>query len=346
MLSFDDITNRFKRMPQFSYNPFSDYFSITSNTCFGSSVTNLGTVNIRNDSSTDQIYIAAYSNSYAPQINFYRRRASTDVSNGDYLGTVAWWANTAGGSQTSTMIQAQYVGNGTNQLTRLIFRVSGNEAMMLDENKALRLYNANNDVITMAVPSSSASWNFTLPPNNGDANQFLLTNGSGVSTWNSVTTSLIPDFSTAVNQLIQDYFSAMTDYSFDIDSSGSTTVDVGIDLTSRVVFVYENGVMKRYGATKDYTYSGALITFTYTVRSSWIKVTVSDVGVTEIGYDVDNVGQTVFNTGVSLAGKRVTVLENGVQKRPGGSYDFTTSGTSVTFNYTVRNAWVDIIVYI
>jgi hypothetical protein len=169
---------------------------------------------------------------------------------------------------------------------------------------------------------------------------------SGRSSADCHPTTAITDFNLTVNSLISNYFSSMTDYSFDLDATGSTTVDVGIDLSTRIIYVYENGVLKREGATYDFQKSGTLVVFNYTVKNSWVKVVISDVGVNEYSFDADSIGQTAFNVGFDMTAKRVIVLENGVQKREGITYDYTIAGSTVTFNYTVKNSWVRIIVYI
>jgi len=50
---------------------------------------------------------------------------------------------------------------------------------------------AGTDAITIVVPSSITAWTFTLPPDNGDANEVLTTDGSGVTTWEP-STGLVP----------------------------------------------------------------------------------------------------------------------------------------------------------
>lgn len=44
-------------------------------------------------------------------------------------------------------------------------------------------YAGGTDKITVAAPALSASWSFTLPPDDGNADELLRTDGSGVSTW-------------------------------------------------------------------------------------------------------------------------------------------------------------------
>lgn len=52
-----------------------------------------------------------------------------------------------------------------------------------------RFYNSvNSNTVTLRPGTTSASWNFTLPTNDGDAGQFLQTDGSGAASWQTVTT--------------------------------------------------------------------------------------------------------------------------------------------------------------
>ena len=59
---------------------------------------------------------------------------------------------------------------------------------------------AGSDEVQFSSPVLGAAWTFTLPPDNGDANEFLRTDGNGTTTWepeadgvigNEVTLSLI-----------------------------------------------------------------------------------------------------------------------------------------------------------
>src|SRR5574343_210415 len=40
-------------------------------------------------------------------------------------------------------------------------------------------------VVTVAVPAVAGTWTLTLPDNNGNANDVLTTDGSGVTTWDA-----------------------------------------------------------------------------------------------------------------------------------------------------------------
>lgn len=53
----------------------------------------------------------------------------------------------------------------------------------------MALQDASSNTVTIQKSAGAASWTLTLPPNDGDANQVLQTNGSGVSTWVSAATA-------------------------------------------------------------------------------------------------------------------------------------------------------------
>lgn len=52
---------------------------------------------------------------------------------------------------------------------------------------ALKLTGATSGTVTQTVAAAAGTWTFTVPPDDGDAGEFLQTNGSGVSTWETVT---------------------------------------------------------------------------------------------------------------------------------------------------------------
>jgi len=47
----------------------------------------------------------------------------------------------------------------------------------------ITIYDAAGNAVTIDLPALDASWSFTLPANDGDANQFLKTDGSGNTSW-------------------------------------------------------------------------------------------------------------------------------------------------------------------
>lgn len=60
----------------------------------------------------------------------------------------------------------------------------------------------------------------------------------------------------------------------------------------------------------------------------------ASAGATSID-DFTSTGQTQFTASVTLTGKKVLVMHNGVGKRIGADYDYTISGSVVTFTYTI-----------
>jgi hypothetical protein len=69
--------------------------------------------------------------------------------------------------------------------------------------KIIRLADSAFNAIDLTMPDPITSWEWTLPPNDGDAGQFLQTDGSGVTTWATPTgganTSLSNLSATAIN---------------------------------------------------------------------------------------------------------------------------------------------------
>jgi len=54
----------------------------------------------------------------------------------------------------------------------------------------LILYDGSDHAITIGVPAIAASWTLTLPTVNGDASQYLQTDGAGATTWATVTSGI------------------------------------------------------------------------------------------------------------------------------------------------------------
>lgn len=366
--SFDDVSKRIKRLSKVFVSVYAsaDLYNIQANTIIGAEAsTNFNAEDaaliIGVNSSTNHLFLQSRSNTNHPCLNFERRRDNgATVQSGDKLGEIRFFAATSNGWQSPSVIKSVYAGNGATFLSTLEFYTSGNIGAALNHDSSFILYNGSNHSVSLRVGATSANYNWVFPLAQGSANQLLANDGSGNLSFvypshnillnrdaaDCHPTSAITNFTTDVNNLITSYFSNFTDYGFDADATGTTTFDLGFSIVSRKVYVSENGVLKREGATYDYQKSGSEVVFNYTVQNSWVNVSVSDVGATDHNYDVDNTGQTTFNTGSPLGTKRVSIYENGQMKREGASFDFTRSGNNIVFNYTVRNAWVLIIVYI
>lgn len=328
IVSFDDVTNRLKRLANFFYDTVNDKFIFSTKVNIGDTGLSDGKLNAQDNNSSSTVYASSWSNSNYPTYNLRRRRsAGANLNNGDTLGALRFWTGTSSGDQTSASITSTYQGDGATFLSDMTFKVSNLNAFKITSDLGFRYYNTSGASVTWKVHASSASYTLTLPSTTGMAGQILATDGAGNLLWDNKTNVDI------------------TDYSFD-SGAGQTNFDTGIALTTQRIVVTENGAVKREGATYDFTRSGTEVIFNYSVINSWVNVTVyAVVSLTDFHFDVSNSGQTAFNTGLALAGKRVIVYENGILKREGASFDYTNSGTTVTMNYTVRNAWVMIFVY-
>jgi hypothetical protein len=133
---------------------------------------------------------------------------------------------------------------------------------------------------------------------------------------------------------------------FDVTNpSGQSIFSTGQDLSGSSVLVYEEGIARREGV--DYSVSGSDIIFSYSVKQGqWVSVHVSNADTTAMDFDTAVNGETVFDVGTVLAGKSVQVYEEGILRRIGAAKDYTISGTTVVFNYTViGNTWVRILVF-
>lgn len=62
---------------------------------------------------------------------------------------------------------------------------------------------------------------------------------------------------------------------FDVGVGGETNFDTATALAGKTVQVYENGILRRVGAAKDYTISGTEVVFNYTViEGTWVRILV------------------------------------------------------------------------
>jgi hypothetical protein len=106
-------------------------------------------------------------------------------------------------------------------------------------------------------------------------------------------------------------------------------------------------------ATSNYTYTlpaapvnGAFLRVDTTGGSPVLSWEFSSNTRNEFNFDVTSPsGQITFETEISLNGKFVKVLTNGVLQREGALHDYLISGTQVVFNSAVpKNGWVRIVV--
>lgn len=334
LISFDDATGRLKRLSGAFYNAITNVFRIENKVQIGPSVdvnTNITdpVLLLQNNDNEAHLLIQTRSNANNPTISFEKRRASgATIQNGDQLGNFRWYAATAGGWQSSSEIQCQYMGDGTSFDTRFIFKVSNKKALQIESDLSVNFFNSTGNSVCLKVHPTSSIYCLTLPETQGTYGQVLTTDGNGNLTWE--------------NKVNID----ITDHNFITDNNGQDTFDTGTPLTSQRIVVSENGIVKREGVTHDWYRSGTNVIFNYLSKNSWVQVSVqSAVSLSDFHFDVGNSGQTDFNVGVTLSGKRVLVYENGVLKREGASFDYTIAGTIVTMNYSILNSWILIFVY-
>jgi hypothetical protein len=82
-----------------------------------------------------------------------------------------------------------------------------------------------------------------------------------------------PVINTWVNVTVYGIVS-LSDFHFDVSNSGQTEFVCEVDLTGKRVLVYENGALKREGASFDYTSAGSTVTMNYLVKNAWVLILV------------------------------------------------------------------------
>jgi len=127
----------------------------------------------------------------------------------------------------------------------------------------------------------------------------------------------------------------------DYTSTGQTDFVYLDGLLNKIEVVMHNGILKKLGS--DYTVLNDTVSFLYTIPAGhW--VTIFGLPNAMGRDDITSAGQTQFTASSDLTGKNVLVVHNGLPRRPGGGYDYTTSGSVVTFNYTIPNGdWISIL---
>ena len=118
------------------------------------------------------------------------------VTNGTTVGDVqtffgASFVTWSGNTQTFTASQFFNVNSPALSVRSLTPSLAG--VLRLFEGSA----NGTNSISVRSPASLASDWTLTLPTNDGDNNQFLLTDGSGVTSWNTITESVLPATITA-----------------------------------------------------------------------------------------------------------------------------------------------------
>jgi hypothetical protein len=173
---------------------------------------------------------------------------------------------------------------------------------------------------------------YSMPSSDGATGSVLTTDGLGGLSWTSPDLSIISTF-------------------FDISGSPQTTFTADQSLVGKIVNVYLNGVMQRVGNAGqfDYYISGASVIFNSTVPiDASVRLDLVSIGSSNIYYynaEVTASSQSVFDTAITLEGRLILIYVNGVIQRIGVDYDFTISGTVLTFTSPLpQYAWVHVMV--
>jgi hypothetical protein len=105
--------------------------------------------------------------------------------------------------------------------------------LVIDNQKSVKFreltINGTNSITTQAPASLSADWTLTFPPDDGSSDQFLRTDGSGVTTWVSVTSSLISDFNEAAQDAVGGILTDSASIDFTYNDGANTITAVLID---------------------------------------------------------------------------------------------------------------------
>lgn len=113
---------------------------------------------------------------YGGKLSFYADTNGNTNRNSGYLG-FAW--STATDASRTAYAEFRLVNNAS--LIQTVDIVPG----------GLNIYGTTNGVVSVRTAAAAGTWTFTLPTTDGNANEFLQTNGSGVSTWAVVTDALL-----------------------------------------------------------------------------------------------------------------------------------------------------------
>ena len=123
---------------------------------------------------------------------------------------VVKWSGTGG----KTLVNSGVLVDASNNITGLNNVTATGYLHLTGDEKELRFYEGSDYVAIKTNASLGASYTLTLPLNDGAANEFLQTNGSGVLTWAASAGTTING--NADNRV----FDYMTSQTKDIDFSG------------------------------------------------------------------------------------------------------------------------------
>jgi hypothetical protein len=165
----------------------------TSQVTFGTSSSTRGTLVLANTSANT----VTLQSSNTTAANYTLTFPAAAPVNGYYLqtdtnGVLSWAAGGGGGGGSpggsNTQVQFNNAGNFGGDAAFTFVNGTGTATMSLGvastTSAALKLYNSSSaNSVSIASGNNTASWTMTLPPDDGSANQFLQTDGSGNTIW-------------------------------------------------------------------------------------------------------------------------------------------------------------------
>jgi hypothetical protein len=115
----------------------------------------------------DDINIRTYNNAAGPALLLYRARTAgltaANLQNGDFLGILNFGGEVNGNNTSLSSIIANYTGNGTNALSSLSFRTSGNQGLFLNEKGWLTIGNSSQSAGATADIQGSLRYRLSAP---------------------------------------------------------------------------------------------------------------------------------------------------------------------------------------
>jgi hypothetical protein len=167
--------------------------TFTSQVTFGTSSSTRGTLVLANTSANT----VTLQSSNSTAANYTLTFPAAAPVNGYYLqtdvnGVLSWAAGGGGGSGSpggsNTQVQFNNAGTFGGDAAFTFVNGTGTATMSLGvastTSAALKLYNSSSaNSVSIASGNNTASWTMTLPPDDGSANQFLQTDGSGNTIW-------------------------------------------------------------------------------------------------------------------------------------------------------------------
>lgn len=170
------------------------------------------------------------------------------------------------------------------------------DGLVIDGNGAIQFSNSGDTFhVSMQAPSGlGADYTLTLPPNDGDASQFLQTNGSGVTSWVTPPGGFTNPMTTAGDMIIR--------------NAGNADDRLAIGtITNQVLSVDSTGVpvWQTHGAVQDPAVSSTMLfmdDFMYNIDSTWTLSPNDDRANPYDSVEDDEVGAVQITTNSGTAG--------------------------------------------